>query len=156
MGFLRSHYTLTTEMDRLAILDTLQRHTAGAVNSAEKYFWGSVLVNGFALSPRPAGRNSWRPVLKGTIRERPGGGCQIEIKAGVHPLSLALTLVWLGLLTFFSVGIWGTIPAMGLRWELLFPVFFWIWGLGLPGLAYGLPEKRMRKRLCALLNAQIV
>lgn len=156
MGFLRSRYTLETRLSRLEILDTLQRHTVGAVNSAEKYFWGSVLVNGFALSPRPTGRNSWRPVLKGTIREQPGGGCRIEVKGGVHPLSMALTLVWLGSLVFFSVGIWATIPAMGLRWELLFPVFFWIWGLALPGLAYGLPEKQMRNRICQLLGADIL
>lgn len=58
-------------------------------------FTGSVEESTFHISLRIYGRNSFAPVLHGTIRAD-GEGSRVRIRARLHPSVVIFSIVWLG------------------------------------------------------------
>lgn len=118
------------------------------------YLNGRVKGNRFTLMKRGGGRNSFRPIIKGTVSQN-GTGAHIKISMRLHFFVTAFMFVWL-----YGVGaaclsafVSGQFSA-----ETLIPFGMLIFGIALPGFGFWSEAKDAEAKLRELIpeNAKSV
>ena len=85
---------------------------AGLLGYSKRDFIGTVAGNKFQIYCSSKGRNSWRPVLAGTIESVPAGS-QIKASFDFHPLVRVGTVCWLYGVSSFAVSMMSTADWFG-------------------------------------------
>ena len=101
----RDRYVLRLPCDRLTALGTLRSHTSNKTLSSrgvDRYFSVTLVEDEFRLMPLISGRNSWLPVLRGTITEEADGTCRVEIDARPGLFTRVFMAIWYGFLGVVS------------------------------------------------------
>ena len=150
----RDEFLISTPLDPMAALGTLRGRTA-AHGEGRSLFTGDIPYGGgvFTVSPMGFGRNSWRPILRGEVRET-AGGSEVRVTARCWWFTRAFMTVWyggLGLITATAVVRWiaaGT-PPPGIL------ALFWAFGWCLPHFAFWGPENRARADLCRIWQGEL-
>ena len=102
-------------------------------------------------------RDSFLPVITGTIQPRPQGGTRVQIELRLAwPVALFM-VAWIGGIAAITVKVWltGYADAKGsstMGASLMFPVLLMAAGYGLCSICFNLEARRARKLLLKILD----
>lgn len=159
-GLIREEFCLYTPCDPLTVRVRLRGRTLmGEQDDREKQdpaWTGELPYTGesFQLRPICYGRNSWLPVWCCTLSGGPEGS-RLEVRARCCLPTRVFLTAWFVLLSLITLaGVWEALHS-GRWWGMAPTLPFWLFGLGLSGLAFWLPERRARERLCRILQGKL-
>ena len=113
-------------------------------------FIGWVEGDRFRLQPVLGGQNSWRPILRGTLTEAPGG-CTVTVTASPHWFVRIFTAVWLTLCLLGTLAITASAIQSFTPWVVV-PYLMLLFGFSLSHFAFWREEDRARELLRRLLT----
>lgn len=107
----------------------------------------------FAVMAGPV-RNSWRPRWTCALTPQ-GNGCRLEARSRCEPFTRIFMFCWFGMLGLFTVISMALAAAGEGGLFLVGCVIAWVWGLGLSGLCFWLPERKAKRLLWELLAGEV-
>lgn len=114
-----------------------------------KPFWGTVGMGHFRIGPAVSYRNSFCPVLTGTIRDR-GDGTVLTVEMGLSGPVQVFLAVWLGVCGLFALTTAVSWPVRGFQPMDLAPFAMLLFGWGLTTFGYSLEADKAITRFCGL------
>ena len=146
----KARYKIKTRLSPGGVLEILRENTGNFGGLfGKKLFFGTVKGNFFRISlpVMGNGRNAWRPILHGTVRENPEGGSVVRVEAKLSPVMKGFGVFWMG-----CVGV-VLIAGIFVSWKMLLTALFMLlFYFVLSNLAFHVDEKESRRRLTELLK----
>lgn len=118
----------------------------------EKYFEGMITDNGFKVSRNISYRNSFLPMIYGTIKEGINGST-LTIKMSLHPFVLVFMIVWM---SFAAIGAFESFLIMSspkdFHPSLLIPFEMLLFGWGLVSVGFWPEASKSKKQIYKIFN----
>jgi len=139
-------YTLVSALPPTVVVEWLAKNTGPRrwwTQNGPRLLQGTVDKDGFKVSPTIWYRNGWLPVIMGNVREEPGGGSRVKVRARPNVFAAIFSVLWMTFATVAGVAV----LANGNLGGLIMPALGYLLIAG----AFKLESRKVRKTLVRCL-----